>query len=103
MGLTEANLGLIAGWGGTTRLPLLIGEGNAKLMFYTAARLSGQEAKEMGLVQKVVPRAQLMDTAMERKRELYPDWDINIISLEKKRSRNDQLDEMITLLESMKE
>ena len=65
LGLTEANLGLIAGWGGMTRLPLLIGEGNAKLMFYTAARLSGQEAKEIGLVQKVVPRAQLMDTAME--------------------------------------
>lgn len=65
VGLVEANLGLIAGWGGTARLPLLIGEGNAKLMFYTAARLTGQEAKEIGLAQKCVPREKLMDTAME--------------------------------------
>ena len=65
LGLTEANLGLIAGWGGATRLPMIVGEGNAKYMIYTAARLSGQEAKEFGLVQKCVPRAQLMDTAME--------------------------------------
>lgn len=65
LGLTEANLGLIAGWGGATRLPWLIGEGNAKYMIYTAARLSGKEAKEIGLVQKCVPRAQLMDTTME--------------------------------------
>lgn len=65
MGLVEANLGLIAGWGGTTRLPLIVGEGNAKLMFYTAAKLTAQEAKEIGLVQKVVPQAQLMDAAMD--------------------------------------
>lgn len=65
LGLVEANLGLIAGWGGMTRLPLIVGEGNAKLMFYTAARLTAQEAKEIGLVQKVVPKAQLMDAAME--------------------------------------
>lgn len=35
IGLTEANLGLIAGYGGATRLPWLIGEGNAKLMIYS--------------------------------------------------------------------
>ena len=46
---------------------------------------------------------EFLDALLARYRELYPDWEINIISLEKKRSRNDQLDEMITLLESMKE
>lgn len=65
LGLVEANLGLIAGWGGMTRLPLLVGETNAKLMFYTAAKLTAQEAREIGLVQKVVPKDQLMDAAME--------------------------------------
>ena len=45
----------------------------------------------------------VLQALVERHRQLYPDWDINIVSLEKKRSRNDQLDEMITLLESMKE
>jgi len=65
LGLVEANLGLIAGWGGMTRLPLIVGESNAKLMFYPAAKLTAQEAKEIGLVQKVVPKEQLMDAAME--------------------------------------
>lgn len=65
IGLTEANLSLIAAYGGMTRLPWLIGEGNAKRMFYTAARLSGQEAKEYGLVQEVCKPGELVDKALE--------------------------------------
>ena len=65
IGLTEANLSLIAAYGGMTRLPWLIGEGNAKLMFYTAARLSGQEAKDYGVVQKVCKPEELIDQALE--------------------------------------
>lgn len=64
IGLTEANLGLIAGYGGATRLPWLIGEGNAKLMIYSADKFSAQEAKELGVVQFVVPKEELMDKAM---------------------------------------
>lgn len=64
IGLTEANLGLIAGYGGATRLPWLIGEGNAKLMIYSGDKFSGREAKELGVVQFVVPREELMDKAM---------------------------------------
>ena len=65
IGLTEANLSLIAAYGGMTRLPWLIGEANAKLMFYTAARLSGQEAKDYGVVQKVCKPEDLIDEALE--------------------------------------
>ena len=65
IGLTEANLSLIAAYGGNTRLPWLIGEANAKRMFYTAARLSGQEAKEYGLVQEVCQPEELIDKALE--------------------------------------
>lgn len=65
IGLTEANLSLIAAYGGMTRLPWLIGEANAKLMFYTAARLSGQEAKEYGVVQKVCKPDELVESALE--------------------------------------
>ena len=65
IGLTEANLSLIAAYGGMTRLPWLIGEANAKRMFYTAARLSGQEAKEYGLVQEVCKPKELIDKALE--------------------------------------
>ncbi len=64
IGLTEANLGLIAGYGGATRLPWLIGEGNAKLMFFSGDKFSGAEAKELGVVQIVVPREELMNKAM---------------------------------------
>ena len=65
IGLTEANLSLIAGYGGMTRLPWLIGEANAKRMFYTAARLKGEEAMRYGLVQEVYPSEELIDKALE--------------------------------------
>lgn len=64
IGLTEANLGLIAGYGGATRLPWLIGEGNAKLMIFSGDKFSGQEAKELGVVQFVVPKEKLLEKAM---------------------------------------
>ena len=65
IGLTEANLSLIAAYGGNTRLPWLIGEANAKRMFYTAARLSGQEAVRYGVAQEVYPSDELIDKALE--------------------------------------
>lgn len=80
LGLVEANLGLIAGWGGMTRLPLIVGESNAKLMFYTAAKLTAQEAKEIGLVQKVVPKEQLMDAAMELARLIASKAPLSVMS-----------------------
>ena len=65
IGLTEANLSLIAAYGGNTRLPWLIGEANAKRMFYTAARLSGEEAVRYGVAQEVYPPEQLIEKALE--------------------------------------
>ena len=44
------NLGIITGWGGTQRLPRLIGEGRALEMLLTAARLNANEARKIGLV-----------------------------------------------------
>ena len=61
----EAGIGLTPAWGGTSRLPWLIGEGNAKMMFYTGYDFTAQEALQMGLVQKCVPMEQLMDACME--------------------------------------
>ena len=65
IGLTEANLSLIAAYGGNTRLPWLIGEANAKLLFYTAERVNGERAQKLGLVQEVFPSEQLIDNALE--------------------------------------
>ena len=52
-----ARLGIITGWGGTQRLPRLIGAARAIEMFTTARRLSASEALEFGLVSHVHPDA----------------------------------------------
>lgn len=64
IGLVEASLGIIAAYGGQTRLPWLIGETNAKRLFYTAERITAEEAKGYGILQEVVPADQLMERAM---------------------------------------
>jgi enoyl-CoA hydratase len=48
-----ANLGIITGWGGTQRLPRLIGEAKALEMFLTAKRVGVIEALQIGLVDKI--------------------------------------------------
>ena len=60
MGLPEVTLGLIPGYGGTQRLPQLIGKGRAMEMIMTAAMISAEEAKEYGLVNHVVAQTELL-------------------------------------------
>jgi enoyl-CoA hydratase len=48
-----ANLGIITGWGGTQRLPRLVGEAIALEMFFTAKRLTAQEALSCGLIDAI--------------------------------------------------
>jgi enoyl-CoA hydratase len=48
-----ANLGIMTGWGGTQRLPRLIGEANALEMFLTAKRVDANEALRIGLVDDI--------------------------------------------------
>src|SRR5205085_6523767 len=63
LGLTEIDLAIIPGGGGTQRLPRLVGRGKALEMILTGARLSAAEALRIGLVERVVPVADLMPTA----------------------------------------
>jgi enoyl-CoA hydratase len=60
-GLPEVGLGIIPGFGGTQRLPRLVGEGNAKYLIYSAEIIGAAEAFRIGLVQKVFPPESLMD------------------------------------------
>lgn len=62
-GQPEVNLGIIPGFGGTQRLPRLVGKGMAKYMIMTGEHISAQEALRIGLVQKVVAHEALMDEA----------------------------------------
>lgn len=61
MGLPEVSLGLIPGYGGTQRLPQLIGKGKANEMIMTAGMLTAEEAKANGLVNYVVPQTELLE------------------------------------------
>jgi enoyl-CoA hydratase len=65
MGLPEVSLGLIPGYGGTQRLPQLIGKGRAMEMIMTAGMISAEEAYRIGLVNYVKPQAELLDFAKE--------------------------------------
>lgn len=59
----EAGLGITPGFGGTQRLPRLVGEGRAKELIYTCAMIKADEALRIGLVNKVVPLDTLMEEA----------------------------------------
>jgi enoyl-CoA hydratase len=61
MGLPEIKLGIIPGYGGTQRLPRLVGMGKAKELILTGEHISALEALEIGLVNKVVPKDELDD------------------------------------------
>jgi len=60
-GLPEVTLGIFPGFGGTQRLPRLIGKGKAKELIFTGKMISAQEAFQMGIVNKVYPQASLME------------------------------------------
>ena len=60
MGLPEVSLGLIPGYGGTQRLPQLVGKGKAMEMIMTAGMIDAAEAKEWGLVNYVVEQEDLL-------------------------------------------
>ncbi|MDE3742327.1 enoyl-CoA hydratase/isomerase family protein [Maribacter polysaccharolyticus] len=61
MGLPEVSLGVIPGYGGTQRLPRLVGKGRAMEMIMTAGMIDAHKALEYGLVNHVVPQEGLMD------------------------------------------
>lgn len=64
VGLTELNLGIIPGWGGTQRLPLLAGKAAALNMILFSRKLDAAEALEAGLVNQISQPDRLMDDAM---------------------------------------
>ncbi|MBT2614728.1 MULTISPECIES: enoyl-CoA hydratase-related protein [unclassified Bacillus (in: firmicutes)] len=65
LGLTETSWAIIPGAGGTQRLPRLIGEMKAKELIFTAKKLTAEEACQLGILLKVVPRDRLMSACEE--------------------------------------
>ncbi len=69
-GQPEINLGIIPGFGGTQRLPRLVGEAKALEMNLVGDPISAEEAYELGLATRVVPDHELLDTALSWARKL---------------------------------
>lgn len=70
LGQPEVKLGLIPGFGGTQRLPRLVGKGRALDMILTGRIVSAQEALQIGLVDQVVPQAELLEVCETLAREM---------------------------------
>ena len=65
LGLPEVTLGLIPGYGGTQRLPKLVGKGRANEIIFSAKMISAQKAKEIGLVNEVFSIEELLAKTKE--------------------------------------
>lgn len=70
LGQPEVKLGLIPGFGGTQRLPRLVGKGRALEMLLTGREVGAEEALRIGLVHRVVPAGELQAAARAWAREL---------------------------------
>jgi enoyl-CoA hydratase/carnithine racemase len=70
IGLPELNLAIIPGWGGTQRMPRLLGKTKALEMILFSKRISAREALEIGLVDKVAQDGELMKDVLEMARLL---------------------------------
>jgi enoyl-CoA hydratase/carnithine racemase len=65
VGQPEINLGIIPGWGGTQRLPRLVGSSKAIELILTGDSITAQEAFRINLVNKVVPGGEVLKTARD--------------------------------------
>jgi enoyl-CoA hydratase len=70
LGLTEINLAIIPGGGGTQRLPRLVGRGKALEMILSGMRVRGDEALRLGIVERAVPAGEVLSAARELARTL---------------------------------
>ena len=69
-GLPEINLGLIPGFGGTQRLPRLIGSNMTKELIFTGKMISAADAEKIGIANKVVPQDQLLEEVTKTAKEI---------------------------------
>ncbi|ELZ51128.1 enoyl-CoA hydratase [Halorubrum distributum JCM 9100] len=70
LGQTEIDLGIIPGWGGTQRLPALVGDEVARRLIFLGERIDAEEAAEVGFVGEVVADAEFDDRIDELAGEL---------------------------------
>ncbi|HEX2168315.1 MAG TPA: enoyl-CoA hydratase-related protein, partial [Longimicrobiales bacterium] len=77
-GLPEVKLGIIPGYGGTVRLPRLVGRGRALELMLTGEMIDADEAYRIGLVNRVTEPSALMDTARDLARKMIANGPVAI-------------------------
>lgn len=70
LGAPEVGLGIMPGFGGTQRLPRLIGTGRALELILTGKIITAEEAERLGIVNKVVPEGEALNAAKEMMKEI---------------------------------
>jgi enoyl-CoA hydratase/3-hydroxyacyl-CoA dehydrogenase len=88
-GQPEINLGIIPGFGGTQRLPRLVGEARALELNLTGDPIGAPEAFEIGLVNRVVPDHELFDTALAWARRLTRQAPLSIAAIKRVSAASD--------------
>ncbi len=94
-GQPEINLGIIPGFGGTQRLPRLVGTARALELNLTGEPISGAEAFEIGLVNQVVPDHELFDVALAWARKLGGQAPLAVGAIKRTTAGDADLDEGI--------
>lgn len=92
LGLTETSLAIIPGAGGTQRLPRLIGPGKAKELIFTAQRLTAEEAAAIGILEYAVPRAQVLQKALELAKAMAKNGPIALVQAKKAVNKGIEVD-----------
>ena len=77
-GQPEVGLGITPGFGGTQRVPRVVGRGYGKELIYTANMIDAQEAYRIGLVNKVVPQEELLATAMKTAKKIASNAEVAV-------------------------
>jgi enoyl-CoA hydratase len=88
----EVSLGITAGFGGTQRLPRIIGLGKAKELVYTTFKVTAEEALRLGLVNAVYPLNQLMDECMKMAEKIAQNAPIAVRATKKAINEGMQVD-----------
>lgn len=78
LGHPEVRIGAVAGWGGTTRLPRLVGKGRAAELLLTGKLISAEKALEIGLVNSVTDNSKLRDEGEKLMEEILSNAPVSV-------------------------
>ena len=99
IGQPEVTIGICPGWGGTQRLPRIVGIAKAKELIYTGRQVKADEAKSIGLVNQVVELPKLMEEAMNMAKMIAQNsaMAVRMSKIAINRGRNSDIDTALAL------